>query len=517
LQRFEESYDSAGEVAVAQEPEEARDAPAETIALARVTFDYEAEEPGELTLVPDDIIYVFEKDASGWWKGMVNGTVGSFPFNFTEEIPFTPRPAPAPAPKPEPPSVSFSLSPDTSPEEDDTQDDENHSSNTLGIVESDRPRLVTVKRTMGAASRRAPSRAKRALKPSASLDVLPLSSFDAKESNTKSSSPQKTASPLSSLCRGGSMPNMLASRTDSVSSLLSSGAGLDKWPSQQLGSFQEFCSNSWALLEQQVSSSAEQANLGIAICTTGGAVFSLGNRQPFALGQCAFPFLQAIATNQFDAYTITTHIGSERAPSGAVMSLNADKKPHNGQTVAGALKLASLLYQDLDAPSRIAEILQLFATFAGVPYLSCSVPAYLKFRSSSSIDYAVAYWLKSCGGLEGDVVRTLDLFFQICAVESSCETLAAMAAALANSGSCPVTQKRAVKKRAAEDVVKHLTLCCGPTDVDMPAVGMVASTSGCTLLVVPGVMGLAAFAPAGSPALDKFCTQFLSRLSSLQP
>jgi len=111
---------------------------------------------------------------------------------------------------------------------------------------------------------------------------------------------------------------------------------------------------------------------------------------------------QAIATNQFDAYTITTHIGSERAPSGrhrhpsdfcsmrnlpigAVMSLNADKKPHNGQTVAGALKLASLLYQDLDAPSRIAEILQLFATFAGVPYLSCSVPAYLKFRSSSSM------------------------------------------------------------------------------------------------------------------------------------
>jgi len=132
--------------------------------------------------------------------------------------------------------------------------------------------------------------------PTPSSSFLPSSVFSFDDhpfgQPTRSSSPQKTASPLSSLCRGGSMPNMLASRTDSVSSLLSSGAGLDKWPSQQLGSFQEFCSNSWALLEQQVSSSAEQANLGIAICTTGGAVFSLGNRQPFALGQCAFPFLQ---------------------------------------------------------------------------------------------------------------------------------------------------------------------------------------------------------------------------------
>jgi glutaminase len=32
-------------------------------------------------------------------------------------------------------------------------------------------------------------------------------------------------------------------------------------------------------------------------------------------------------------------------------------------------------------------------------------------------DYALAYWLKSCGGLDSEVVPTLEFFFQACAIE----------------------------------------------------------------------------------------------------
>jgi glutaminase len=70
--------------------------------------------------------------------------------------------------------------------------------------------------------------------------------------------------------------------------------------------------------------------------------------------------------------------------AGEVLSLNTEKKPHNGLTSAGALKLASLLYAGQDAPSRIAQLLQSFAAFAGVPHLSCSMSAYLSLRASSN-------------------------------------------------------------------------------------------------------------------------------------
>jgi hypothetical protein len=61
-----------------------------------------------------------------------------------------------------------------------------------------------------------------------------------------------------------------------------------------------------------------------------------------------------------------------------------EKKPHNGLTSAGALKLSSLLFAGQDAPSRIGQLLQSFAAFAGTPYLSCSMPAYLSLRSTSN-------------------------------------------------------------------------------------------------------------------------------------
>jgi hypothetical protein len=70
--------------------------------------------------------------------------------------------------------------------------------------------------------------------------------------------------------------------------------------------------------------------------------------------------------------------------AGDVLSLNAEKKPHNGLTSAGALKLTSLLFAGQDAPSRIGQLLQSFAAFAGAPYLSCSMPAYLSLRSTSN-------------------------------------------------------------------------------------------------------------------------------------
>jgi hypothetical protein len=87
-----------------------------------------------------------------------------------------------------------------------------------------------------------------------------------------------------------------------------------KWPSEQLGGYREFCADVWAMLE----SSAGPSGLGFALCATDGTTFSRGSvsQQPFALGQCAFPFLQALAISQLGARAVSGHVGSEPAPSG---------------------------------------------------------------------------------------------------------------------------------------------------------------------------------------------------------
>lgn len=50
----------------------------------KATWDYKANEAGELSFTVGDIISVVSEDASGWWIGETNGMKGQFPVNFTE-------------------------------------------------------------------------------------------------------------------------------------------------------------------------------------------------------------------------------------------------------------------------------------------------------------------------------------------------------------------------------------------------------------------------------------------------
>ncbi|CAG8466236.1 3320_t:CDS:10 [Diversispora eburnea] len=53
--------------------------------LARVEYDYEARETGELSLDKGDMLTVLEQD-QGWWKGDLNGKIGVFPANHVKLI-----------------------------------------------------------------------------------------------------------------------------------------------------------------------------------------------------------------------------------------------------------------------------------------------------------------------------------------------------------------------------------------------------------------------------------------------
>ena len=53
---------------------------------ARVLFEYEAEQPDELTLVIGKVINNVNQQDGGWWEGEIDGKRGVFPENFVEVI-----------------------------------------------------------------------------------------------------------------------------------------------------------------------------------------------------------------------------------------------------------------------------------------------------------------------------------------------------------------------------------------------------------------------------------------------
>lgn len=71
--------------------------------MARVTFDYDAENSDELTLKEGDMVEVLDQEEEGWWKGELYGKVGLFPSNFVELVKGPPPGASEPQAGPDPP------------------------------------------------------------------------------------------------------------------------------------------------------------------------------------------------------------------------------------------------------------------------------------------------------------------------------------------------------------------------------------------------------------------------------
>ena len=104
------------------------------------------------------------------------------------------------------------------------------------------------------------------------------------------------------------------------------------------------------------------------------------------------------------------------------------------------------------------------------------------------------------GMIEPRVEEILDLYFQQCSIHVTCAQLARMGAALANGGVQPTTGERALAPELTRNVLSVM-LTCGLHDESGRFAfdaGLPAKTgiSGGIVAVVPGRMGLAAYAPA---------------------
>ncbi|XP_013916646.1 PREDICTED: glutaminase liver isoform, mitochondrial-like [Thamnophis sirtalis] len=158
---------------------------------------------------------------------------------------------------------------------------------------------------------------------------------------------------------------------------------------------------------------------------------------------------------------------------------------------------------------------------AGNEYVGFSNTTFQSEKEIGDRNYAIGYYLKDkkCFPCGADMMAALDLYFQLCSVEVTCESGSVMAATLANGGICPITGECVLSDEAIRNTLS-LMHSCGMYDfsgqfafhVGLPAKSAV---SGAILLVVPNVMGVMCL----SPPLDKagnstrgigFCQELVS-------
>uniref|UniRef100_A0A8C1QDL1 glutaminase n=1 Tax=Cyprinus carpio TaxID=7962 RepID=A0A8C1QDL1_CYPCA len=261
---------------------------------------------------------------------------------------------------------------------------------------------------------------------------------------------------------------------------------------------------------------------GVALCTVDGQRYTAGETKvPFCLQSCVKPLKYAIAVHDHGTEYVHRFIGKE--PSGLRFNklfLNEEDKPHNPMVNAGAIVCTSLLKQGVSNAEKFDYVMNFMNKLAGNEYVGFSNATFQSERLSGDRNFAIGYYLKEkkCFPEGTDMISILDLYFQLCSIEVTCESASVMAATLANGGFCPITGERVLNPEAVRDTLS-LMHSCGMYDfsgqfafhVGLPAK---SGVSGGILLVVPNVMGIMCW----SPPLDKlgnsvrgiqFCTDLV--------
>ncbi|XP_061774540.1 glutaminase kidney isoform, mitochondrial isoform X5 [Nerophis ophidion] len=260
----------------------------------------------------------------------------------------------------------------------------------------------------------------------------------------------------------------------------------------------------------------------VSLCTVDGQRYTVGDTKvPFCMQSCVKPLKYAVAVHDHGTEYVHSFIGKE--PSGLRFNklfLDEDDKPHNPMVNAGAIVCTSLIKQGEGNAEKFDYVMNFLKNMAGNEYVGFSNATFQSERDSGDRNFAIGYYLKEkkCFPEGTDMTSILDLYFQLCSIEVTCESASVMAATLANGGICPITGERVLSPEAVRNTLS-LMHSCGMYDfsgqfafhVGLPAK---SGVSGGILLVVPNVMGIFCW----SPPLDKlgnsvrgiqFCTDLV--------
>jgi len=264
----------------------------------------------------------------------------------------------------------------------------------------------------------------------------------------------------------------------------------------------------------------------IVVVRVDGKVFEQGDAAVrFLLTEAAAPFTAALAVEQQGADLFSSAKG---AVAGTVPLPNARGSSDWGlaPTAAlefdGALATLSLVQPQKDAEGKWRVLLENFGRFAGEE-LAVDQRAYQAATPVVARVPQQARQLATDGRLKDDADLTADLYLRQYTVSVTARELAIMAATLANDGVNPVNQKRVVSAATAQAMTPLLAAKRKGQSAWMSKQGILAcaGSSGVIMVVLPGRLGIATYAPpldaAGVSVRGQRAVRFLSQALMFNP
>lgn len=272
---------------------------------------------------------------------------------------------------------------------------------------------------------------------------------------------------------------------------------------------------------------AENPPYAISVCTVDGQLLQLGDHDlAFSVQSISKVVNYAIAREELGRKKLHEHVGVEPGGEGfdAGMVLNEKDLPHNPLINSGAMMTASLIKQDLEMEQRLQYVIDVWEKMTGDKKVEYRKEAFETERKNADKNFALAHLMKDRGAFAEnvDLGTVVDFYLKCCAIEVNIDDLAHAGATLANYGKCPSTGKKVFHHNTVRDTLS-LMLSSGTYDhsgefafrVGLPAK---SGISGGILVVVPGVLGIAAY----SPPLDEhgnsvrgleFCEKLVDRFN----
>ena len=164
----------------------------------------------------------------------------------------------------------------------------------------------------------------------------------------------------------------------------------------------------------------------------------------------------------------------------------------------GAIVMCTLI-KGKTYPERFNRLLELTRTLANNPEIDVDEEVYQSEKATGNKNRALAFLMRSCGLLDGEVEEVLDCYFRACSIRVDCKDLARIAFVLANKGRDFLGNQLFPARYA--HYVNAIMMTCGMYDgagdfavtVGVPAK---SGVGGGIMAVVPGRMGIGIYSPA---------------------
>lgn len=241
---------------------------------------------------------------------------------------------------------------------------------------------------------------------------------------------------------------------------------------------------------------------GLSVTLPDGTTINAGDTDyRFGVESISKVFTAILVMKQYGAKTLLKKIGADATglPFNSIFAILLENDhPSTPLVNAGAISACSMVKPKGDCDGKWKAIIDNFTDL-------CSTPSQVVdelYRSESITNFnnrAIAWLLKNYNRIYDDVEMSLDLYTRQCSIGITTSQLSICAATIANRGLNPVTKKQVFDPDLAPKITSLISSVgfYQNTGDWLYTSGLPAKSGvgGGVLGVMPGVMGIAAFAP----------------------